>query len=81
MIYGKIINGQFVKAPTCINNDFNLTEEKYLSAGYLPVIEEDPTPPKGMELSYSISFMQVFGEIENEGTAIVSLLRISEFEQ
>ena len=52
MIYGKIINGQFVKAPTCINNDFNLTEEKYLSAGYLPVIEEDPTPPEGMELSY-----------------------------
>lgn len=51
-MYGRIVDGRFEKAPNCINNDFNLSAEKYLEAGYLPVIEEAPNPPEGMEPAY-----------------------------
>lgn len=51
-MYGRIVDGRFEKAPNCINNDFNLSAEKYLEAGYLPVIEEEPNPPEGMEPAY-----------------------------
>ena len=44
-MYGRIVDGRFEKAPNCIKNDFNLSAEKYLEAGYLPVIEEEPNPP------------------------------------
>ena len=49
MNYGRIIDGRFEPAPKSIKNDFNLTQEKYLAAGYLPVEEEPPNPPDGME--------------------------------
>lgn len=51
-MYGRIVDGRFEKAPNCINNDFNLSVEKYLDAGYLPVIEEEPNPPEGLEPAY-----------------------------
>ena len=51
-MYGRIVDGRFERAPNCINNDFNLSAEKYLEAGYLPVIEEAPNPPEGMEPAY-----------------------------
>lgn len=52
MNYGRIIDGRFEPAPKCLKNDFNLTADKYLAAGYLPVEEETPNPPEGMEPSY-----------------------------
>lgn len=51
-MYGRIVDGRFESAPNCINNDFNLSAEKYLEAGYLPVIEEAPNPPEGLEPAY-----------------------------
>lgn len=51
-MYGRIVDGRFEKAPNCIKNDFNLSAEKYLKAGYLPVIEEEPNPPEGLEPAY-----------------------------
>ena len=49
MNYGRIIDGRFEPAPKCIKNDFNLTAEKYLAAGYMPVEEEPPNHQDGME--------------------------------
>lgn len=51
-MYGRIVDGRFEKAPNCINNDFNLSAEKYLAAGYLPVVEEEMGPPDGLEPAY-----------------------------
>lgn len=51
-MYGRIVDWRFEKAPNCIKNDFNLSAEKYLEAGYLPVVEEAPNPPEGMEPAY-----------------------------
>ena len=51
-MYGRIVDGRFEKAPNCIKNDFNLTAEKYSAVGYLPVVEEAPNPPEGMEPAY-----------------------------
>lgn len=51
-MYGRIVDGVFEKAPNSIKNDFNLTAEKYAEYGYLPVIEEDPNPPEGIEPFY-----------------------------
>ena len=51
-MYGRIVDGRFEKAPNCINNDFNLSAEKYLEAGYLPVVEEEPNPSEGKEPFY-----------------------------
>ena len=61
-MYGRIIDGRFEKAPNCINNDFNLTDEKYSAVGYLPVVEEAPNPPEGMEPSYR-EFVEEDGKI------------------
>ena len=62
MNYGRIIDGRFEPAPNCIKNDFNLTAEKYLAAGYLPVEDEPPTPPEGME-PVSREYVEVNGKI------------------
>ena len=51
-MYGRIVDGRFEKAPNCIKNDFNLTAEKYSAVGYLPVVEEAPNPPEGLEPAY-----------------------------
>ena len=61
-MYGRIVDGRFEKAPNCINNDFNLGAEKYLEAGYLPVIEEEMNPPEGMEPAYR-EFVEEDGKI------------------
>ena len=62
MNYGRIIDGRFEPAPNCIKNDFNLTHDKYLAAGYLPVEEEPPNPPDGME-PLSREYVEVNGKI------------------
>ena len=62
MKYGRIIDGRFEPAPNCIKNDFNLTAEKYLAAGYMPVEEEPPNTQDGME-PVSLEYVEGNGKI------------------
>ena len=77
-MYGRIVDGRFEKAPNCIKNDFNLSAEKYLEAGYLPVVEEAPNPPEGMEPSYR-EYVEDGGKIFSDGSTVHPLRHLEFF--